>query len=179
MNLAKWLAVAGTCGLFAACQSVNNPEDEARDAEASVPEPDADDLDADASDASEADAGDIEQDAETALDAAEDAAADGEADADTFACTVVAPTECPDGGPTYADVAPIIEQRCAVPCHSPEAAAAGGAWSLHDYRHVADWRDTIRTNLLACTMPPRDAGLSIPADESMLILTWIRCDLPR
>jgi hypothetical protein len=65
--------------------------------------------------------------------------------------------------------------RC-LPCHSPDS--VGGAWSLHDDRHVADWRDTIRTDLLACTMPPRDAGVSIP-DESMLIVTWLRCDLPR
>jgi hypothetical protein len=177
MNLLKWMALAGSCVLLAACQPANGSGDEARDAEASVAEPDADDsevLDADSSDASELDidAGASESDAETAPDAAS-----GEADADTYACTVVAPTECPDAGPRYADVAPIIEQRCVVPCHSPDS--AGGPWSLHDYRHVADWRDTIRTNLLACTMPPRDAGVSIPADESMLILTWLRCDLPR
>jgi hypothetical protein len=176
MNAVKWMAFAASFGLLAACPA-NGTGDEAHDAEASVDELDADVLDAGTSDASELDAGESELDADDSeLDA--EPAPDGEADADTFACTVVAPTECPDAGPRYADVAPIIEQRC-VPCHSPEAAAAGGAWSLHDYRHVADWSDSIRTNLLACTMPPRDAGMSIPADESMLILTWLRCDLPR
>lgn len=164
MKVLTWMMAAGSCGLLAACE----PSDGSGDPRDAAVELDAGAVDD--PDAGEAQ-GDGAQDADgPAVDGASDAAIDAPA------CTVVAPTECPDSPPTYADVEPIIEEHC-IPCHSPDN--SGGPWSLHDYRHVADWRDTIRSNLLACTMPPADSGMFIPADESMLILTWLRCDLPR
>jgi uncharacterized membrane protein len=91
------------------------------------------------------------------------------------ACSVPAPTACPDPAPRYADVAPIFEQRCVI-CH---AGNPGGPWSLADYGPVADWQDTIRTDVRDCSMPPTDAGVPITMEERVAILTWIRCGLPR
>jgi len=89
-------------------------------------------------------------------------------------CTAVAPTACPDPAPSYAQVAAVIEQRCAV-CHSPMWT---GPWPLDNYQHVADWQDDIRSNLVNCTMPPPDAESPLPEAESALILAWLRCGLP-
>lgn len=88
-------------------------------------------------------------------------------------CEVEAPTVCPDPPLTYADVEPIIERRC-VECHDgtpPE-------WPLTSYRHVADWNVEIRTEMLRCTMPPRDSGIEMPVEEREQILTWILCGFP-
>lgn len=95
-------------------------------------------------------------------------------DAGTFTCSVEAPTACPDAGPRYGDVAPIFRERCVI-CHAP---TWNGPWPLDAYQHVADWQDTIRTNLLDCTMPPPEAGVPITRNEREQILTWIRCGLP-
>lgn len=92
-----------------------------------------------------------------------------------YTCPVPAPTACPDPAPRYADVAPIFEQRCVI-CH---AGNPGGPWSLADYGHVADWQDTIRTNVRDCSMPPADAGVPMTSEERLAILTWVRCGLPR
>jgi hypothetical protein len=48
-------------------------------------------------------------------------------------------------------------------------------WPLTDFRHVADWQDLIHDDLLACTMPPADAGFQMTTAERVAILTWIRC----
>jgi hypothetical protein len=124
---------------------------------------------------------------DAALDAAEPASdANGSVDAqapvdaarDAFVrpvCNAVAPTSCPDPAPRYADVAPIFEQRC-VSCHSP---LWTGPWPLDTYKHVSDWQDTIRSNLLDCTMPPPDSDAGPLLDEeSAKILAFIRCGLP-
>ncbi|MDY7225451.1 hypothetical protein [Hyalangium rubrum] len=90
-------------------------------------------------------------------------------------CSVPSPTSCPEPAPRYADVAPIFERRC-VTCH---AGTPGGPWSLADYGHVADWQDTIRTNVRDCSMPPPDSGVPMTLEERTAILTWIRCGLPQ
>jgi len=99
----------------------------------------------------------------------------GTGDEQPSACSVPAPTSCPDPAPRYVDVAPIFERRC-VTCH---VGAPGGPWSLADYGHVADWQDTIRVELRDCSMPPSDAGVPMTIEERVAILTWIRCGLPR
>ena len=91
------------------------------------------------------------------------------------ACTVKAPTECPSTPPRFDDVKPIFEKRCAG-CHSGDWA---GPWPLDTYAHVADWSDVIRSHLIDCSMPPPEAGMPLPDEESLTILTWIRCDTPR
>lgn len=92
-----------------------------------------------------------------------------------FVCNVPAPTSCPTPAPRYPEIAAIIKQRCAS-CHSP---LWTGPWPLDTYRHVADWQDTIQSNMLDCSMPPPDAGVPITLAERVSILTWIRCGLPQ
>lgn len=89
-------------------------------------------------------------------------------------CDVTAPTECPAPAPVYADVQPIFQGKC-VSCHF---SASEGPWPLNSYRHVADWWDVIRDDLLACSMPPRDSNVTLSDEERQLILTWIRCGYP-
>jgi len=89
-------------------------------------------------------------------------------------CAVDAPTACPPTPPRFADVEPIIQARC-INCHY---GAIGGPWPLIGYDHVADWQDTIRDQILACSMPPADAG-ALSDDERDAILVWLRCGLPR
>lgn len=91
------------------------------------------------------------------------------------ACTVTAPSTCPDPAPRYSDVQPIFEQHC-VTCHFESQT---GPWPLTDYAHVASWQDTIRAELLSCSMPPPESGCRLPKAASELILSWIRCGLPQ
>jgi hypothetical protein len=90
------------------------------------------------------------------------------------ACTVTAPLECPEPAVHYADVAAIFEARCSstAACHS---GAEGGPWPLSTYDDVSDWQDVIRAEVLHCTMPPRDSGMSVSDQEREAILTWIKC----
>jgi len=92
------------------------------------------------------------------------------------ACGVVGPTACPSPAPRYADVAAIVDQRCAGPCHS--GVLADGPWPLTDYDHVADWADVIRGELLGCSMPPADSDVMMTLEERLAVLTWIRCGSP-
>lgn len=86
-------------------------------------------------------------------------------------CTVSAPLECPDPVVLYADVAPILEKRCAS-CHT---GLAGAPWSLRDYEHVADWQDLVRAEVLHCLMPPPDSGITMSDEERQTILAWVKC----
>jgi hypothetical protein len=92
-------------------------------------------------------------------------------------CAVTAPTSCPTPAPRYMDVQPIIQQNCASPCHSGTDPA--GPWPLTSYEHVADWADIVSADLLDCTMPPADGGVSLSAEDRQAILTWIRCGFPQ
>ncbi len=86
-------------------------------------------------------------------------------------CPPVDATACPDPPPHYADVAGILQQRC-VPCHYDQP---DGPWPLENYRQVADWQDVVRDDLLLCTMPPADGGVTMTEDERLAIITWLRC----
>jgi uncharacterized membrane protein len=88
------------------------------------------------------------------------------------ACTVTAPTACPDPAPRYADVAPVFNQRCAGPCHW---GMPGGPWPLTDYAHIADWADVVRDEVLTCAMPPAGEQTDMTDVERTAILSWIRC----
>ncbi len=65
-------------------------------------------------------------------------------------------------------------RRC-IGCHN----GAGEEWPLSSYEHVADWYGEIRAQMLACTMPPLDAGIDMPVAERQTILSWIRCGFPK
>ena len=98
-------------------------------------------------------------------------ASEDPADAGAFVCTPIPPPACADPPPRYSDVQGIIQMRC-VPCHDSEPDAA---WPLQTYRQVADWEDVIRDDLVRCTMPPADGGISMSEDERVALLTWILC----
>ncbi|WP_394831134.1 cytochrome c [Pendulispora rubella] len=87
---------------------------------------------------------------------------------------LTAPTACPSPAPTFASVEPIFEQRC-TSCHGGVA----GLWPLRGYEHIVDWADTIRGEVLGCSMPPLDAGSGITKEERLAILQWIRCGTPQ
>ena len=92
-------------------------------------------------------------------------------------CTVSAPTMCPDPAPTFADVTPIFERRCAIAgCHT---GFVGGPWPLDTYEHIADWQDVVRAEVVSCSMPPADANVPITDEERLTILNWVRCGLPK
>lgn len=84
-------------------------------------------------------------------------------------CNVTAPTDCPTPV-RYVDVEPIFMARC-WSCHD----GRGDQWALTSYDHAADWFDTIRSQMLACTMPPPDSGLTMLDSEREQLLMWIRC----
>ncbi|MET0795020.1 MAG: cytochrome c [Polyangiaceae bacterium] len=86
-------------------------------------------------------------------------------------CKVQAPTACPDPATRYADVVDIFRSKC-VSCHY---GAAGGPWPLTTYEDASDWKDTIRDDLLDCSMPPPDAGVELSDQDRRAILTWVRC----
>ncbi|HEX2659890.1 MAG TPA: c-type cytochrome [Polyangia bacterium] len=88
-------------------------------------------------------------------------------------CTAVAPRACAvEPPPRYAEIASIVQARC-VSCH--DGADPLGPWPLTTYDDVADWNDTIRDELVACTMPPADSGMTIPDEERQALLMWLRC----
>jgi hypothetical protein len=95
-------------------------------------------------------------------------------DPQSYSCPPPAPTHCPAPAPRYADVAPLITRNC-LSCHY---GYEDGPWPLTDYQHVADWQDVVRDELLACSMPPADAGFQMLTADRVAILTWIRCGFP-
>lgn len=99
-----------------------------------------------------------------------DAAADGA----EFACTVQAPTVCPEPMPHWPDVQPIFQTNCVL-CHY---GAVGGPWPLILYEHVRDWQDLVRDMVLDCSMPPADAGFTMSNEDRTRILEWILCGYP-
>ncbi|HVR60749.1 MAG TPA: hypothetical protein VMU50_02570, partial [Polyangia bacterium] len=99
------------------------------------------------------------------------AAAGDPADAGAAVCSPIAPAPCPDPPPRYADVQGTLQQRC-VPCHdgTPDA-----AWPLQTYVEVAEWEDVVLDDLLRCTMPPADGGITMTDEERTALVTWIGC----
>ncbi|MEI9953480.1 MAG: hypothetical protein WDO74_31990 [Pseudomonadota bacterium] len=89
-------------------------------------------------------------------------------------CAPIAPTECPDPAPHYPDVAPIFARRCAS-CHT---GIADAPWPLDNYEHIADWASVVRDELLRCSMPPADSGVTMAPVERDQILAWVRCGHP-
>ena len=87
------------------------------------------------------------------------------------ACPELAPPVCPDPPARYADVQPIIEQRCVV-CHY---GAAGGPWPLNTYKDIADWWDVILDDLIRCTMPPPETPSGLTAEERQAFAVWLAC----
>lgn len=90
-------------------------------------------------------------------------------------CNMQEPTGCPTPAPTYNDIVPLLQSSC-VSCHNGDV---GGPWPLTTYEHVSDWGDNVRSDLVGCTMPPADAGITMSAEDRGAILAWIRCGMPK
>ncbi len=168
-RLARLLALAALPGALSACDTPAPPADvgsPAVDAARDVPAVDA---------PAPLDHPPVDDDATSPMDASvPDATTDATTTDLGTTCAVDAPTSCPPAPPRFGDVEPIIQARC-INCHY---GAIGGPWPLIGYEHVADWQDTIRDQLLNCSMPPADAG-ALTDDERNAILVWLRCGLPR
>lgn len=89
-------------------------------------------------------------------------------------CLVLSPDTCLEPEPNYADVAPIFDRRCNG-CHSDSSEEQ---WPLTTYESIAEWEDIVRLDLVNCSMPPADGGVSMTSNERSAILAWIRCGLP-
>jgi hypothetical protein len=100
-------------------------------------------------------------------------AAAGDTGVVPLTCSALAPTACTiDPPPRYDQIAGIVVARC-VPCH--DGVDPDGPWPLTSYEDVADWNDIVRDELVACTMPPADGGVTISAEERQALLMWLRC----
>ena len=90
-------------------------------------------------------------------------------------CAPNLPTSCTDPAIRYADVEPILQERCVI-CHYGKEM---GPWPLTSYQHVADWANEIRGQVSKCTMPPVDAGGVMTNEERDRLLLWVRCGAPK
>ena len=79
--------------------------------------------------------------------------------------------------PSYAEVEPIFDRSCNdSACHSPSN--VGGPWPLNSYAHIVPWLQEVGDNVRSCSMPPPEA-LPLPPEDRLLLMQWIRCDMPR
>jgi hypothetical protein len=75
-------------------------------------------------------------------------------------------------GENYGTIKPIIDRAC-VPCHF-DSDAPDASWPLTTYDDVREWDDQIRIDVLNCSMPPRDAGVTMTDNERARVVNWIR-----
>jgi hypothetical protein len=93
---------------------------------------------------------------------------------DAGSCPSDVPDACVQPAPTWAAVLPIIQARCGS-CHKEDA----GQWPLNEYQYVIDWEPSFVGDIVACTMPPADAGIELTQDERTTLLNWIACGAPQ
>jgi hypothetical protein len=86
------------------------------------------------------------------------------------ACELNPPATCPTPIVRFADIEPILKERC-IGCHDGK----GEQWPLVTYNQVASWYDHVRDLMLTCAMPPKDSGIRMPAAEREKLITWVRC----
>ena len=76
-------------------------------------------------------------------------------------------------GDTYATVKPILDRAC-VPCHFSDDVDAGSNWPLTTYSDIQAWDDTIRLDILDCSMPPPGSGFTMTDKERARVMNWIK-----
>jgi len=82
------------------------------------------------------------------------------------------PESCPSPEPSFAaDVAPVLQERCA-PCHSPGGLAAERP--LTSYASVHALRSPVLNQVYGCNMPPSTAE-PLAAGERDVLLAWLVC----
>jgi hypothetical protein len=88
---------------------------------------------------------------------------------------------CPTPAVTYADVAPIFRARCVSVCHNDSTPDPANnnmpIWGLQDYEHVSIWRDTVRSTMYDCLMPPPASGVRFTIEERRALIGFIACGL--
>jgi cytochrome c5 len=89
-------------------------------------------------------------------------------------CPLDAPKTCTAPAPTFAGVTPILNRACAA-CHS--STDGGGPWPLTNYEDVSAWQAIVRYDLVNCTMPPLDGGITISSEDRAALLNWLDCGL--
>jgi hypothetical protein len=98
-------------------------------------------------------------------------------------CLTEAPVACPDPPVRYGDVQATFQGRCVGVCHNGTTPDPNKnnepIWGFTDYEHVVSWQDTIRAEVLRCSMPPADAGVPMTVEERRAILEFLRCGLPK
>ena len=91
------------------------------------------------------------------------------------ACPELMPATCTDGTLTYAEVAPIVEQRCGS-CHNDQP---GAPWPLNTWQTLTGWNTAVQDDLVNCTMPPADGGTGMTNEERAQLVHWLNCGAPR
>jgi uncharacterized membrane protein len=88
----------------------------------------------------------------------------------------MASSSCPSLEPSYGDVAPIIQERCA-PCHSPTGVEPNRPYQT--YADVKMFAIDILTQIRGCPplMPPAGAT-PLTEDERNTLLGWLYCGTP-
>jgi hypothetical protein len=92
-----------------------------------------------------------------------------------LACKADPPAACPTPKPSFKnDIVPLLNAKCGA-CHTDQP---DHPWPLVDYNTVHDWKAQFTQDLLACTMPPVDAGATLTDQERGLFIAWVVCGAP-
>jgi hypothetical protein len=96
----------------------------------------------------------------------------------TLACQAPTPS-CPSSVPSWAtDVSPIVQARCAGPCHS--MGGVESTYPLTTYADVTAKRETVLDQVYGCLMPPpgNDLGATLDSAEQATLISWLACGAP-
>jgi len=73
------------------------------------------------------------------------------------------------------DVQPIVNARCANPCHSPTGQDPTRVFT--DWQHVYNDRITVLSEVYSCKMPNPPAQ-PLDENERQILLGWLVCGAP-
>jgi hypothetical protein len=78
--------------------------------------------------------------------------------------------------PSFAnDLTPLFDAKCNT-CHD---GMPGSPWPLTNYDDVSAWAVTVLSDIVACTMPPADAGApELTEAERATLIDWLVCGAP-
>jgi uncharacterized membrane protein len=89
-------------------------------------------------------------------------------------CAAVdASATCETDGAPFDAILPILQKSC-IPCH--DTSAPDAAWPLTTYDDVAGWSEIIEGDVLRCSMPPADGGVSITNADRLALVNWMICN---
>jgi hypothetical protein len=92
-----------------------------------------------------------------------------------LACGAHATKTCPSPAPSFKkEVLPLLKAKCGS-CHVDEP---DHPWPLTDWDTVRDWKAQFTQDILSCTMPPLDAGITLTDEERGLFVAYVACGTP-